>query len=239
MFILRLLMVMALSIGLWDAAKAAQLVVIASTAPAFKLGAIIDGAKSITLPPGSDVTLVSADGKTIKFKGPYEGRPNPSPEGTAGDLLGSLSEMVTATSKDSASVAVFRSASMPTRPDVWSVNIGRSGVYCLRSDEPVMLWRPRAKAKTVLWLTQIGGRQGKIRKEWPRGEQTIVWPAELPLSDGASYVARLKGMAEEEVRVLLIPEDLPSDAHRAAWMAGHGCDPQALRVVENLGRSAQ
>ena len=64
-----------LSISTWTV-MAAQLVVVASTAPAIKPGQIVDGAKKLEIPAGASVTLVSQAGKSMKLAGPYSGVPD-------------------------------------------------------------------------------------------------------------------------------------------------------------------
>ena len=160
-------------------ANAAQLVVIASTAPNLKLGAIIDGAKTITLPQGSSVTLISSEGKTIKLKGPYEGQPDSSPSTSSSDLLQSLSRLVAGPPENDPSLAVFRSGAGSARPGVWSINVDRSGIYCALPNKSVAFWRAKARKNTVLTLKQIGGQEEQTSKDWPPGEQTMLWPPKV------------------------------------------------------------
>ena len=59
----------------------------------------------------------------------------------------------------------------------------------------------------------------------------MAWPGELPLSPGAVYVDRLKGSKTAKLLQLSgVPGGLPSEAHRATWVARAGCDVQAKRL---------
>ncbi|MEE9597288.1 MAG: hypothetical protein V3V96_10975 [Acidiferrobacterales bacterium] len=232
---LRIFVTIVLVASLWGAVEAAQLVVIASTASNLKLGAIIDGAKTLTLPQGSSVTLISPEGRTIKLKGPYKGQPDPSRSAKTNDLLQSLSRIVTGPPENDPSLTVFRAAPGAVRPDVWSINVGRSGVYCVRTDTPVNLWRANASKKTVLTLKRAGGQGDNTNKEWPQGKQKLVWPTDLPLTDRSTYLARVKGGYKwARLQIVLLPKELPTDAHRAVWLAEHDCARQARRLVDAI-----
>ncbi|MFQ5756022.1 MAG: hypothetical protein ACE5H7_07985 [Acidiferrobacterales bacterium] len=237
MYKFRTLLFMVFSLSFWATTNAAQLVVIASNAPALKAGAIVDGAASITLSPGVTVTLISPEGKTIKLKGPYKGTPEPLPSGKTNNLLSSLSRIVTGPPENDPSLAVFRAAPGAARPGVWAINVGRSGVYCVRPDEPVTLWRAHAGKKVVLTVKQVGGQQRETRTEWSQGKRTMIWPAELPLADGVTYLARpIGGYRWANLTILLVPTELPTQAHRAAWMAENGCARQARILVGAIAR---
>jgi hypothetical protein len=235
MYKLWILVVTVVSLSFWATIHAAQLVVISSNAPTLKAGAIVDGAASIMLSPGVTVTLISPEGKTIKLKGPYKGKPEPLPSGKTNNLLNSLSQIVTGPPENDPSLAVFRAAPGAARPDVWAINVGRSGVYCVRADRPATLWRAQAGRKIVLEIKQVGGRQRETRKEWPQGKRTMIWPAELPLADGATYLARpVSGYRWTNVTIALVPKELPTQAHRAGWMAENGCARQARRLLDTI-----
>lgn len=237
---LRPLLILMLTISLCGMADAAQLVVISSTAPNLKVGAIIDGAKTIELAPGSTVTLISSEGRTIKLKGPYKGQPDSSASTSSNDLLQSLSRLVAGPPENDPSLAVFRSGTASARPDVWSIDIGRSGVYCVPPDKALALWRAKARRKTVLTLKRIGGQGAKTNRDWPAGEQTMLWPPEVPLSNGATYQAQLKGKGKSaNLKLIFVPEGLPTHAHRAAWMADNDCARQALRLIDALAQTAR
>ena len=233
-----ILLLMVFNLSFWATTNAAQLVVISSNAPTLKAGAIVDGAASITLAAGVTVTLISPEGKTIKLTGPYKGKPEPSASGKTNNLLTSLSQIVTGPPENDPSLAVFRAAPGAARPDVWAINVGRSGVYCVRADKPVNLWRAHTGKKIVLTVKQVGDRQRETRKEWPQGKRTMIWPAELPLADGATYLARPQGGYRwANLTILLVPTELPTQAHRAAWMSENGCVRQARILVGAIARS--
>ena len=64
----------------------------------------------------------------------------------------------------------------------------------------------------------------------------MTWPKELTLSDGATYVARFWSEDNGEQLVTVLMPNLGTDAHRAAWMAEHGCTRQALKVLDAIAK---
>ena len=70
---------------------------------------------------------------------------------------------------------------------------------------------------------------------WPAGKKSIDWPSGMALSDGGTYLIRMKGsMKARRIEIYLVPAGLPSAAHRAAWMAERGCATQARAVLAGL-----
>ena len=232
---LRILVNIILVASLWGTVEAAQLVVIASTASNLKLGAIIDGAKTLTLPQGSSVTLISPEGRTIKLKGPYKGQPEPSRSAKTNDLLQSLSRFVTGPPEHEPSLTGFRAAPGAARPDVCAIMVGRAGGHFVRTFMPANLWRSNVGKKTVMTLKRAGGQVRYATKEWPQGKQKLVWPTDLPLTDRSTYLARVKGGYKwARLQIVLLPKRLPTDAHRAVWLAEHDCARQARRLVDAI-----
>jgi len=54
----------------------------------------------------------------------------------------------------------------------------------------------------------------------------------FPLIDDGAYIARLQGSRKAaKIVVHLVPGDLPTNAHKAVWMAGKGCVGQARLLL--------
>lgn len=218
--------------------RAAELVVIASDDPSFRPGTVIEGGKTISVAAEASVVLVSADGRTIRLSGPYSGPPDTSPSDADGDLVDSLSRLIAEEGGSPETLAVFRGGFGKTpigRPDLWGVDIARGGRYCLGPERPAMLWWPAARPGAVVKLSRSGEESGGTRVRWPQSKKYTPWPEELTLSDGETYVARFRsGDSGTRLTTVLMP-NLQSDAHRAAWMAEHGCAHQALAILSAMG----
>jgi hypothetical protein len=217
-----------------SAARAGELVVIASTDAEIGLGAVLDGATAIQLAEGDSITLVSADGRTLKLEGPYSGQPDPAPDaGGAGgaDLLDALSDIVKPADQDVSTAGIMRS-SLYAPKEPWVIDSGRSGPHCVFSGRPAVLWRPIAIGETAVSLKTDGEQAGVT---WRDGSFTVPWPAELPLADGATYELEFAVTGKtRQLRIHQMPDGLDSDISRAVWMHEQGCTAQAKVLLGTL-----
>ena len=237
MRVTRVILMIALLGGWAGAGRAADLVVIASGDPSGAVGTKIDGSKPLVIAAGASLVLVSSTGRTIKLTGPYSGTPDPSAAGTDDGLVDSLSRLIAEEAGSPSTLAVFRGEFDKTpigRPDLWGVDIARAGRYCLRPDRPAMLWWCAARPGAVVQLSTSGDESGGARIRWPQSKKYTPRPDALTLADRATYVSRFRsGDTGTQLTAVLMPA-LDTDAHRAAWMAKHGCARQALGVLDAI-----
>ncbi len=216
---------------------AAEMVVIASSAPDVAGGQLLKDGETLEVPTGASVTLVSAAGAALTIDGPYSGVPgSDSGGGSGGDnaLVSSLSGLLSAGDKKATSLGVMRSGVSKDPDDPWTVNIGRSGKQCVRAGVSAVLWRSDSKKATVL---KIKNSATKKRSEtgWPAGADTLTWPDGSTVNDGESFVIRTEGSrAAKKVTLFVVPADLPSVAHEAVWMAQKGCSMQAKLLLKSI-----
>ena len=225
-------------------AFAGQLIVIDSTAPELVPGQVVDGSKVLGVAAGARVTLIAEDGQVTTLKGPFTGRPGAGPGAPGGSgLMGSLSRLVGGPSAVSGALAVMRGSRGADPADAWAVNLVRSVNVCVRAGATPVLRRKKSRmARTLTVKVLPDGAEKSV--EWPAGSDRIGWPEGLALTDGGRYLARvssrksLAGMSarttETTLVLHLVPGGLPSDAHRAAWMAENGCIGQARALLAGL-----
>ena len=219
-------------------ASAAEFVVVAGGAPGLMPGQVVQSGATLEIPAGASVTLVSESGKTLTLKGPHSG-----PAGTGGGgggnpgpgLIKALSGLLTVSGQETASLGTMRGVQPPPPPpDPWVVDIGRSGDHCVPAKGTVRLWRAKKDKARILSLKNLGDKSKSVT-DWPAGSSALAWPAEVTLGNGARYLLRLKGSrARRKFNLHLVPAGLPTDAHRAAWMAKKGCETQAMRLLSRL-----
>ncbi len=217
-------------------ADAVELVVISSSAPGLKPGQIVNSGEPLQIPSGATVTLVSNSGRMISLKGPHTG-PSGFISGPTGDtrLISSLSGLLSGSAKDTASLGTMRAVGLPPPPtDPWVLDVGKSGDHCVPAKGPVTLWRAKSTGKKIFSLKNLSDRT-QSRTAWPAGASTLKWPQNVRLKDGGRYLARFKrSRAARKFILHLVPDHLPSDAHKAAWMAEKGCGNQAKRLLSRL-----
>lgn len=217
-------------------ALAAQFFVAASTAPGLARGAIIDGDEPLSLPEGARVTLIAPDGKTVTLDGPFHGPPGGGAGTGDRELFAALSDLVSSQNASIASLGGTRGGPENVPEDPFAIVLGASGSHCVPAGQPLRLWRPDTKGSSLLTIRPGSGSvQAPVEAFWPEGAATMPWPEDLAAAAGATYLIRHDdGASLTEVVLQRVPADLPSEAHRIAWMAEHGCTRQALRLLEEL-----
>ncbi len=224
--------------GALASADAADLVILNSTQPDLPEGGIIDATAMLSVAAGARVTLVGEAGRKITLKGPYSGAPGAAEPAAGGGfgsrLLAALSRLIVGMPADRSKLGGTRGTGGAMSDDIWMVNVPTTGDhYCLRTDIPTRLWRPQADEAADLSIKRLG--QTWVRTEWPPGEATLAWPGGVELTDNTTYLVRLgSGIAANKVIFHLLPSDLPSDFHRAAWMSEIGCLRQARLLLSQI-----
>jgi hypothetical protein len=217
-------------------AAAADLVVVASTAPGVAPGSIVKSDAVLNIPAGAAVTLISAAGKTVTLKGPHAAPPGTGGGGAgSADLIASLSGLLKGPERESGALGTMRAVALPAAPtDPWVIDVGQSGDHCVAAAGVATLWRGSSGPARVVSIIDLKDNR-QVDVDWPAGAATLAWPAQLALADGGRYLARMKGATTSaRLTVHRVPADLPTDAHRAAWMADHGCRPQARRLLAGI-----
>ena len=210
----------------------AELVVVASTAPGFAPGTIVDGAQILVLPAGASVTLVSADGGTMMLRGPFADAPG----GGSGDgkIVQIIADFLNP-ERTTTGIATVREIGGNIPVDPYVIAIGRSGAHCVPSDRPLRIWRAAADNATSVTIQRIGnGAEQKVAIPWQAGAATLAWPAELPPTDGSTFFIRLRSATTGTKVTLLVFPMLPTEAHRVAWMIEYGCIRQAKQLISTL-----
>ncbi|MBI3113091.1 MAG: hypothetical protein HYZ04_01085, partial [Rhodospirillales bacterium] len=124
-------------------ASAADLVVVASSAPGVAPGSVVKSDAVLKIPAGASVTLISGTGKTVTLKGPHSGPPGAGGDGAGSpDLIASLSGLLTGSERETGALGTMR-ALAPTAPptDPWVIDVGQSGDHCVAAAGAATLWR--------------------------------------------------------------------------------------------------
>ncbi len=233
------MMAVAILLGCLGSTNAADLLILKSTvSDILPEGGILDGTKQLTLPAGAAVTLIGEAGNKIKLKGPYSGVPEAAEQsagsGFGGRMLLALSRLIAGTPRDSTKLGATRGAASAISEDLWKINISLSGDHCLPADTSAEFWRARADKASTLSIKRYRTKSW-VKTQWPAGDDSLAWPGGMDVIDDASYLVRLgAGITVSKVVLHLLPNDLPSDFHRAAWMADNGCLRQARTLLSSL-----
>lgn len=198
----------------------AEAVVLSSTAPGMSVGRVLADDEMVRLPEATLTTLLLADGRLLKLNGPVEGRAGaldggPQTASAAGGGFGGMD--VSALGGVRGELAAVPP---PPRLDRVAVDIRRPGTWCVSPGAQV------AVAGDGSIEPSGGGPAVAVAADQP-------WPAQLPITDGARYVARSAGGAVPlGFRVI----DGGSDSRAAFRLARAGCLIQAGAYLREAGR---
>ncbi len=197
-------------------------------------GQKLDGAKPITLEIGQRLTLVTADGRTLKLKGPFQAAPAPELEAAAGDVVDSLKGLIKVREADTTSAGIIRKGTTAvSQPTPWLVEVLHSGDRCLLSGAKTVLWRDSAAATRSDLEIAPADHSWSATAAWPAGSDRLSLPDSMTLHDGQAYQVSVDA-APVNVTVHVIPQSVKSDAAKAAWMIEVGCEAQAKALVEAM-----
>ena len=217
-------------------ARSEKLVVVEYEGPEFEPGTVVDAGDPIRLAAGATLTLMNSSGVMIALSGPFDGPPAAAgAEGDAAEvgLVAAVSSLLRPEEPD-AVMGTFRSAAKPGElpPEIWLIDPTASGTHCLPSGAAASIWRADAGEEAAL---EIFGDDGDEVVWWDEGEQTVDWPAELPLADGAVYEANWQESLESaEITLHRLPVDPMEGAAALPTLVEHGCRRQAFAVLARM-----
>ncbi len=195
------------------AVRGAELVVIEARGLSMQAGQVIDDSTPLVLKEGQRITLIAANGSTLKLRGPYDQAPGSGEGGTGPGV-------------------VRAGAAAAKLPEPWVVDVSRPGNRCVRDGDPIVFWRPASGTTANLTITPLD-KSWKIATTWPSGADRLVVPPNLPVPGRPIYLIELDE-TQSAITVNSIPGAVSSDAMRAAWMIEKGCQAQAEALLAVL-----
>ena len=214
-------------------ARAVEVYVVEAKGLELAPGQVLDGAKPIILAVGQKLSLVTADGRTIKLKGPSDSAPAAEAQAGGPDVAKSLKGLVTARAADTSSAGVVRSAAeeLSPLPEPWLIDLRHGGDHCIRPDGEIVLWRGPVSPGGGEIEISPADRSWRARAPWPEAGDRLALPPTLPLHDGKVYKISL-GSLSSAVTIHAVPTGLGTSAARLAWMLELGCTAQAQALAE-------
>jgi hypothetical protein len=217
-----------LALGCGQAA-AAEAVVVSSSAPGFVQGQLVADGQAVRLPEGANATLLFANGRLLRLRGPYDGVPGDvtdsavSARAGPGDDRFMQSDLGAARALGNPLDAALERA-LAIDPSV-------SGVQCVKAGSPPALRRPAEPGLNRLTLQDMAGGE-RAAVSWA-DDGSAPWPPSLPLTDGTDIGAlRPDGTLVATVRVRMV--GATGGAALAVGMASAGCSGQIAAAMAGL-----
>lgn len=235
----RLLFTAAMLLAPLAIAHATDLVIVESTASDLPAGQVVKAGVPITIPAGTQISVVGEDGKVIRLSGPFSGLAAPA-SAAAGDkgTVQALSRLFADKGPAATSWGTFRGEGVGEEagnpPDVWSVNLLRSETVCVPTGTRPLLWRADAsQPMSAILLEMRTGREGTIVLD--AGQQTLPWPQTPAIVDAGEYALREPdGSGERRLVVRVIPANTATGVSEVAWMSDAGCLRQAKQLLARV-----
>ncbi|WEK44047.1 MAG: hypothetical protein P0Y64_04230 [Candidatus Sphingomonas colombiensis] len=221
-------------------ASADTIVVRASgpSAKVYPIGRKLAGNASVALQAGDVVTLLDPKGtRTLRGPGNFSVT-GASAAPTGGLALAALLDTKPVRRARTGAVRgtiADASATPPRRPNLWLVDIASAGPQCVADPANLRLWRAdAAKPATV----RIDGDGAQSVVTFAASEPIAVWPARLPVRDGATY--RLNdGTRTTEIRFALVDGKGAATDDVASSLIAHQCNAQLDVLVETASRGRE
>jgi hypothetical protein len=205
-------------------------VVVSSSGPSasqFPAGKKLDDNSRITLKAGDKVTVLTTNGtRVISGAGTHQvGAAGASKRSTFAVLTRQRSSQRVRTG----AVRGTGTGEAETRnPNLWFVDVSRSGTMCVTNGTAVRLWRPGSEVETTFVVSQPGAPPPtQVHVPFASGVADAGWDSErLPVTEGATYTITGPGGSPSEVRFTLLdsPPDDPEEL--AARLIEKGCTAQ-------------
>lgn len=214
---------------------AAEIVVIESTVSEVEAGAILEDTDTVSIPAGKMIVVVEEDGSSRTIDGPFEGALGSTGAAESAGLVANLGKLVRDREESRQVLGAIRAAPGQVPPEVFLVDVARSGTNCVPAGKPVRFWRPATMAMESELIVEALGVSESTRLLWPANSQLAEWPAGVTLSDGTAYRMRLAEASRSfELTLRVIPAEIEQALEQAAWMIDAGCRRQARMVLAEL-----
>ncbi|HYG90233.1 MAG TPA: DUF4384 domain-containing protein [Azospirillum sp.] len=214
------------------AARAAEAVVVASTAPGYRLGQVVPDGTAVQVPDGASTMFLFASGRTVRVKGPYDGQIDKGPDTAARPPGGGLLSSERFVQNDLGAARAIGNPLDRAVERAFAIDPAVSGTYCVKAGSPPTLRRPQEPGLNQVVLQDGRGASAKV--VWADAAATAPWPRELSLKEGAEIrVASADGVPRTALRFREVDAP-PGSAALAVHLASAGCTGQAAEMLASL-----
>jgi hypothetical protein len=187
----------------------------------------VSGSEHLTLKAGQHVTLMSvSSGGMLQLDGPYDKAPDQ--ERTTATYEEKLDRVFGSRSGE---VGASRGTRYHLLPDATLTDATLGGNTCVLEGQDLVFWRPTTKGSDTLGIMPTD-RSWKFAAKWPTGSDRLPVKRDvLRMDRNTMFYVSFDGV-ESAMRVIGIPDSLPNNVIRAAWMTEKGCLAQAEAMLK-------
>ncbi|PGH56983.1 hypothetical protein CRT60_10805 [Azospirillum palustre] len=206
---------------------AAEAVVVASSAPGYVQGQLVADGQAVRLPDGANATLLFANGRLLRLRGPYDGVPGQTADGAVSARAGPGDDRFM--QSDLGAARALGNPLDAALEKALAIDPSTSGTQCVKAGSPPLLRRPAEPGLDRLTV-QAGGERAAV--EWMNGSPA-PWPRSLPLTDGTDIgMLRPDGTLIGTLHVRMV--EATGGAALAVGLASAGCAGQIGAAMASL-----
>jgi hypothetical protein len=214
-------------------------VVVRATGPsarAYPAGKQLADTAQLTLKAGDSLVLLDSRGtRTVSGPGTFPAVATGMRAGTAQTAARILAN--TGSSERRGGAVRGGTTTAETRsPNLWLVDLSKSGTVCIADANAVRVWRASADKAADVKISSAAG-SGTIAL--PSGATIADWPKTMPVTNGAEYTVTTDGMAPATIKFVTVP--MPTSLEdTASQLIAKGCKTQLdlLIATTSAGGSA-
>ncbi|PWC59263.1 hypothetical protein TSH7_20985 [Azospirillum sp. TSH7] len=207
----------------------AEAVVVSSSAPGFVQGQLVADGQALRLPDGANATLLFANGRLLRLRGPYDGVPDDRADSAVSARAGPGDDRFM--QSDLGAARALGNPLDAALERALAIDPSASGVQCVKAGSPPALRRPAEPGLDRLILQDMAGGE-RATVNWAN-DGPAPWPRSLPLADGTDIGAlRPDGTLVGTVRVRMV--GATGGAALAVGMASAGCAGQIAAAMAAL-----
>ena len=205
------------------------------SASQYPVGTQISDTRRVTLREGDTLTVLH-DGRTRTLRGPGTFvLAQRAPQGRNR----ALAALTTRRSASRARTGAVRGdGEEVTNPNLWYVDVAKSGTICLANADPVRLWRAQTADAAVYTFSREGASEAPVQLTFPEREMLAMWESAVQLREGETYAISSTSSQEiAQVRFVFLQE-IPTDAEALALaLIAKGCTVQLEQMSQALADS--
>lgn len=200
-------------------------VVVRSTGPsakAYPVGRKLADTAQLNLRAGDSIVLLDARGtRTVIGPGTFAALATGT-RASAAQAAGRILANQTGTERRGGAVRGGEPTLDGQSPNLWFLDLSKSGTMCVADPNAVRFWRPSPTAASEVTVSG-GGASGTVAM--PAGAAVAEWPKAVPFADGTEYSVAIDGGAPARIRLVTVPA--PADLEdTAAQLIAKGCTTQ-------------
>lgn len=201
-------------------------VVIRATGPsarAYPAGKQLPDDAQLTLKAGDTVVLLDARGtRTVSGPGTFAAVATGTRAGTAQTAARILANTGSSERRGGAVRGGVPTTTDTRSPNLWLVDLSKSGTVCIADANAVRVWRPSAEKATDVTVSSASA-SGTIALA--QGTSIAEWPKSMPVTDGAEYTVTAEGMQPSRIKFATVP--VPTSLEdTASKLIAKGCNTQ-------------